>query len=86
MKSFTYTIKAEHGLNERPASEMVTLTKKFPESEIRITNCDRSVKTNQIMLLLALGVEYGDTVTITVNGGDEQAALNAMQEFMESKL
>ena len=36
------------------------------------------------MKLMGLGVKKGDTVTVSVEGGDEAAALDAMKAFFKN--
>jgi phosphocarrier protein len=38
------------------------------------------------MMLMGLGVKCGDTVTFTVEGGDEETAAKAIGEFMSANL
>ena len=38
------------------------------------------------MALMGLGVKCGDTITVTINGGDEDASEKAMKQFFESNL
>lgn len=85
MKTFTYTIKDELGIHARPAG-MLAKTAKTYDSEITITKDGKSVVCTKLMALMGLGVKCGDTVTITVNGGDEEAAEKGMKEFFEANL
>lgn len=74
MKTFTYTIKDELGIHARPAG-MLAKTAKGLSSEITITKGEKTVGATKLMALMGLGVKCGDTITVTVNGGDEDAAL-----------
>lgn len=85
MKTFAYTIKDELGIHARPAG-MLTKTAKGFESEITITKGDKTVGAAKLMALMGLGVKCGDTITVTVNGGDEAAALEGMKNFLENNL
>ena len=38
------------------------------------------------MLLMGLGVKGGDTITVTIEGGEEEKAAAAMKEFLEKEL
>lgn len=38
------------------------------------------------MALMGLGVKCGDTITVTANGGNEDAALEEMKSFLEANL
>ena len=78
MKTFEYTIKDELGIHARPAGLLVKEAKKF-ESECTITKDGKTKK-------LTLGVKQGDTVTVTAEGADEEAAVAALKEFFENNL
>ena len=38
------------------------------------------------MMLMGLGVKCGDTVTVTAEGADEEAAAAAMEQFFKENL
>jgi phosphocarrier protein len=38
------------------------------------------------MMLMGLGVKCGDTINVTVNGEDEEAASKAIEEFITTNL
>ncbi len=85
MKTFTYTIKEELGIHARPAG-MLAKTAKALDSEISITKGEKTVGAAKLMALMGLGVKCGDTITVTISGGDEEASEKAMQEFLAANL
>ena len=85
MKSFTYTVQDELGLHARPAGLLVKEAKKF-ESECTITKDGKTKKLTQLMMLMSLGVKQGDTVTVSAEGADEDAAVASLKEFFENNL
>lgn len=85
MKTFDYTIQDELGIHARPAGMLAKAAKGF-DSEITITKGKKTVGATKLMALMGLGVKCGDTVTVTVNGGDEAAALESMKNFFETNL
>ena len=85
MKIFEYTIKDELGIHARPAGLLVKEAKKF-ESECTITKDGKTKKLTQLMMLMSLGVKQGDTVTVSVDEADEDAAVAALKEFFENNL
>lgn len=85
MKTFEYTIKDELGIHARPAG-MLAKTAKALNSEISITKGEKTVGAVKLMALMGLGVKCGDTITVTINGGDEDASEKAMKQFFESNL
>ena len=85
MKTFEYTIKDELGIHARPAGLLVKEAKKY-ESECTITKDGKTKKLTQLMMLLSLGVKQGETVTVTAEGADEDAAIAGLKEFFEANL
>ena len=85
MKTFEYTIKDELGIHARPAGLLVKEAKKY-ESECKITKDGKTKKLTQLMMLMSLGVKQGETVTVTAEGADEDAAIAGLKEFFEANL
>ena len=85
MKTFNYTITDELGIHARPAG-MLAKTAKALDSEITITKGEKSVGASKLMMLMGLGVKQGDTITVTIDGGDEENSYNTMKEFFEKNL
>lgn len=85
MKTFDYTIKDAVGIHARPAGLLVKAAKAY-ESEITITKGAKTVSCAKLMMIMGMGVKCGDTVTITINGADEEAAEKGMKEFFEANL
>ena len=77
MKTFDYTVKDELGIHARPAGLLVKVTIKKGEKEVDAT---------RVMAVMALGVKQGETVTVNVDGADEDAAVAAMKAFFEKEL
>lgn len=85
MKSFEYTITDEVGIHARPAGLLVKEAKKY-DSVITVTKDGKSVEAKKLMALMGLGVKKGDTVTVSVEGQDEEAAASKMEEFFKNNL
>lgn len=85
MKTFTYTIKDELGIHARPAG-LLAKTAKALDSEITISKGEKTVDAAKLMALMGLGVKCGDTITVTINGGNEDASERAMREVLEDNL
>ncbi len=85
MKTFEYTIKDELGIHARPAG-MLAKTAKALDSEITIAKDGKNVGATKLMALMGLGVKCGDTITVTVSGGNEEASEKAMKDFLEANL
>lgn len=85
MKTFQYTIKEELGMHARPAGLILQLAKEF-KSEITVTNKGKSGKLKKLFSVIELDIKYQDTVTVTVEGPDEDVAAEEMLAFFEENL
>ena len=85
MKSFDYVITDEVGIHARPAGLLVKEAKSY-DSVIRITKDGKNAEAKKLMALMGLGVKKGDTVTVSVEGGDEEAVAAKMEEFFKNNL
>ena len=83
MKSFDYTITDEVGIHARPAGILVKEAKKY-ESKIVVKKGDKTAEATKLMALMGMGVKKGDTVTVEVEGSDEDTAINDMKTFFEN--
>ena len=86
MKQITYTIKDELGIHARPAGLLVNEAKKFKPTAITISKGGDPVDLTKLMKLMSLGVKNGETVTITADGEQEDAAIAAVEKFMNENL
>lgn len=85
MKTFNFTIKDELGIHARPAG-MLAKTAKALDSEITVTLGEKSAAATKLMALMGMGVKCGDTITVTINGGNEEDSEKAMRDFLEKNL
>lgn len=85
MKSFSYTVKDELGLHARPAGLLVKEVKNF-QSKVTLEKDGKSVDASRLMAVMGMGVKKDQTVTVTVEGDDEDAACDAIKAFFETNL
>lgn len=85
MKTFNYVIKDEVGIHARPATEMVKEAKKY-QSVITIAKGDKSAVATKLMAVMSLGVKCGEEITVTVEGADEDTAVESFKSFLESNM
>lgn len=85
MKTFNYTIKDELGIHARPAG-MLAKTAKALDSQITISNGAKSAVATKLMAIMGMGIKCGNTVSVTIEGGDEEASEQAMKKFFEENL
>ena len=85
MKKFEYVVKDEVGIHARPAGLLVKEAKKY-ESKITIRKDGKSAEATKLMAVMGLGVKCGQSVEVSVEGGDEDAAFEGIKAFFESNL
>lgn len=85
MKSFEYTVKDPIGIHARPAGMLSREGKKY-KSAITVIKNGKSANVLRLMALMGLGVKCGETVTVTVEGEDEDVAFAGIKEFFEANL
>ena len=85
MKQFTYTIKDELGVHARPAGLLVKLAKKYA-SKVTLEKDGKTCDMRKLMAVMGMGVKCGDTVTVSVDGADEETAFAEMQAFFQQNL
>ena len=85
MLSFEYTVKDPIGIHARPAGMLSREGKKY-KSAITVIKNGKSANVLRLMALMGLGVKCGETVTVTVEGEDEEVAFAGIKEFFETNL
>lgn len=86
MRKFIYTIQDANGVHARPAGLLVKAAKTL-DSTITLENAaGKSAVATKLMAVMGLGIKQGDTVTVTVEGGDEEASATAMEKFFSKNL
>ena len=84
MRSFDYVITDEVGIHARPAGLLAKEITKFAGCTVKIAKGEKSAEARRLMAVMGLGVKKGDTVTVSVEGGDEDAAIAAIEEFFKA--
>ena len=86
MKEFTYTITDPVGIHARPAGLLVKAVKAL-DSAVTIAKADgKSAGGAKLMALMGLGIKQGDTVTVTFEGGNEDANAASLEQFFKDNL
>ncbi len=86
MKQFTYTITDPVGIHARPAGLLAKAAKAL-DSTITIAKADgKSAAATKLMAVMGLGVKTGETITFTIEGGDEEANAAAMEQFCKDNM
>ncbi len=84
MKKKSITIQLENGLEARPIAMLVQVASRY-ESSIYIETGDKKVNAKSIMGMMTLILSAGDTITVSADGKDEDAALEGIDEYLSGK-
>lgn len=85
MKTFTYQITDPVGIHARPAGSLVKVAGRFASRSV-IACGDKQTEMTRLMALMGMGIRHGDTVTVTVEGADEDAAAAALKDCFQELL
>lgn len=77
-------VKLKTGLQARPAALFVQEANRF-SSEIYLLKEGKKVNAKSIMGLMSLAVSTGTTITIEADGHDEQAAVDALAQYVQNE-
>ena len=82
MKTISYVIQDPLGLHARPAGQLAKAAMAWKDCDIKITANDKTVDAKRIMGVMQLGAKGGNTLTLTISGGEEDKAA----EFLKANL
>ena len=86
VKQFKYVIQDALGIHARPAGQLVKVAKEL-DSTITIEKVGgKSAVATKLMALMGLGIKGGDTIIVTVEGGDVDANVQAVKKFLTENL
>lgn len=87
MKQFTYTITDPVGIHARPAGLLAKAAKGL-DSTVTVSKADgsKSAAATKLMALMGMGIKTGESVTVTIEGGDEEANAATMEQFFKENL
>lgn len=85
MKQFQFTIRDPLGIHARPAGLLAREAKQF-SSLCTITRGEETKKLTQLMMLMAMNIKQGETVTVRAEGEDEERAIAGLEAFFQANL
>jgi phosphocarrier protein HPr len=85
MISKNYIITAAEGIHARPATTLIRLAKKY-KSVVSLKKGENSVRLNSMLNILTIGAKGGDTITVLIEGEDEEEAARAIDTFFTEEL
>lgn len=85
MTEVVFEMTNVHGLHARPASLFSSTAMKFT-SDIKVTKLGKSMIADgkSVLSVLMLEVYPGSTITISIDGEDEDQAMEALTSLIES--
>jgi phosphocarrier protein HPr len=83
MAERTVTVASEHGLHARPASLFVQAVAKAG-IPVEISKGDKKINAASILGVISLGINHGDTVTLTAEGDNAEAVLDELAEIVST--
>ena len=77
-------VKNRAGIHARPAALIVQTAGKF-DSKIMFQKDGEAINAKSIMGIITLGAAYNTALTITADGSDEAAAVDALATLFENR-
>ena len=78
------TIKNRAGIHARPAALIVKVANEF-NSDIFMEKSGNKINAKSIMGIITLGAAYNSTLSVTAEGEDEVAAIEAIVQLFENR-
>ncbi|WP_206448295.1 HPr family phosphocarrier protein [Agrococcus sp. KRD186] len=78
MAERTVTVESAHGLHARPASLFAQAAAKA-SSPVTVTKGEKQVNAASILSVISLGVNKGDSITIT---SDDESILDELEQLL----
>lgn len=85
MLEFSYVIMDELGLHGKPAGVLAKKAEKF-KSKITISKDGKEVNGKKMFGIIGLGIQKGHSVTVKVEGEDEEMAANTLELLFKEYL
>ena len=82
MKTIDIVIRDKEGLHARPAGLLNKAAKSF-ESKTSMAKDGKTADMKKIFGMMGLAVKCGDTVTVTCDGPDEDAAIAGLTRIFD---
>ena len=77
------TVQLANGLEARPVALLVQVASQY-ESKINVETENKKVNAKSIMGMMTLGLNAGESVVVSADGTDEQAAIENIEKYLSS--
>ena len=78
------TIGISNGLEARPIAMLVQVASQYV-SNIYLESEERKVNAKSIMGMMSLGLDTGESVTVSVDGADEEEAMKSIEDYLSQR-
>lgn len=78
------TVKIPNGLEARPVALLVQVASQY-ESAVYVESDEKRVNAKSIMGMMTLGLNEGESVTISAEGADEKEAMHGIEQYLSGK-
>lgn len=85
MKEFFYVIREAEGLHARPAGLLAKQAAAY-QSDVFLLYKDKRISAKKLFSIMGLAVKCGETVTVSIEGPDEDLAYQELQTLFETNL
>ena len=75
-------VRCESGLHNKQATYFVQKANEF-ESSIWVESANRKMNAKSLLGIMSLGIVTGAAVTLTAQGTDAEAAVNALEALLQ---
>ena len=77
------TVQLSNGLEARPVAVLVQVASQY-ESKIYVEIDNKKVNAKSIMGMMTLGLSTGESVVVSAEGTDEEAAIENIEKYLSS--
>ena len=77
------TVQLASGLEARPVAVLVQVARKY-ECKIYVEIDNKKVNAKSIMGMMTLGLSTGESVVVSAEGTDEEAAIENIEKYLSS--
>ena len=78
------TIGISNGLEASPIAMLVQVASQYA-SNIYLESEAKKVNAKSIMGMMSLGLDVGESITVSVDGVDEEEAMKSIEEYLSKK-
>ncbi len=77
-------VQIANGLEARPVAVLVQVASQY-ESVVYVEAAEKRVNAKSIMGMMTLGLNEGESVTISAEGSDEKEAMQGIEQYLSGK-